>query len=179
VPYKAGALIAVAVLAAACGTARAAGPGTFVIQGDRSIGGIVLGRTTAPRATRRFAGEGARRVHHRPNACVVTWRRIGLSVLFGTLGTDPTDPCTGGTAFVVTLTSRAHWRTSVGLRVGDGIARVQALYPRAPRRSEPAGYWLVTRRACAEVGGGAYPALLARVRRGRVSALVATAGICD
>jgi hypothetical protein len=37
----------------------------------------------------------------------------------------------------------------------------------------------VTRRACATVGGFAYPGLLARIRGGRVSALVATVGICE
>ena len=41
------------------------------------------------------------------------------------------------------------------------------------------GYWLVTRQVCAEVGGGAYPGLLARMRNGRVSALVARSSVCD
>ena len=41
------------------------------------------------------------------------------------------------------------------------------------------GYWLVTRQICAEVGGGVYPGLLARMGAGRVTALVARSSICD
>jgi hypothetical protein len=37
----------------------------------------------------------------------------------------------------------------------------------------------LARQNCAEVGGGAYPGLLARIRNGRVSVLVAGISICD
>jgi len=37
----------------------------------------------------------------------------------------------------------------------------------------------VTRQLCAEVGGGAYPGLLARMKTGRVMALVARSSVCD
>ena len=82
----------------------------------------------------------------------------------------------------MTVTGRAAWRTAVGLRVGDTAARLRKLYPRARLRTGFAGdsgYWLVTRQVCAEVGGGAYPGLLARMRAGRVSALVARSSVCD
>jgi hypothetical protein len=148
-----------------------------VVHGDLNVGGVHLGRTTLPQATKLFAHDGAHRVRRKPNSCVVTWPRIGLTVNFGTIGTDPTNPCTGGTAFTVTVANRGAWRTVLGLRVGDGTARVHALYPRAPHK--PDGFWLVTRRACAEVGGARFPGLLARVRAGKVSALVAQVGICD
>ena len=74
------------------------------------------------------------------------------------------------------------WRTAVGLRVGDSAARLRRLYPRARLRTGLAGdsgYWLVTRQVCAEVGGGAYPGLLARMKGGRVAALVARSSVCD
>jgi hypothetical protein len=81
----------------------------------------------------------------------------------------------------VTVTGRAAWRTALGLRVGDAVARLRSLYPHARLKGQgfDRGYWLVTRQICAEVGGGSYPGLLARVRSGRVSALVAGISICD
>jgi hypothetical protein len=90
-------------------------------------------------------------------------------------------PCTNGVALIVTVTGRAAWRTAVGLRVGDTAARVRALYPRARLRGAGTdrGYWLVTRQICAEVGGGQYPGLLARMKSGHVLALVARISICD
>jgi hypothetical protein len=70
----------------------------------------------------------------------------------------------------------------LGLRVGDSTSRLRALYPLSElhlaERSQ-SGYWLVTRRDCAEVGGGTYPGLLAHARGTRVSALVASVGICE
>lgn len=70
-----------------------------------------------------------------------------------------------------------------GLRVGDTTARLWRLYPQASRQtggySAFRGYWLVTRRACAEVGGAPYPGLLARARNGRVTALVVATSACE
>ena len=82
---------------------------------------------------------------------------------------------------ITTVTNRPKWRTALGLRVGDTPARLRSLYPRAHLRGagEDRGYWLVAREVCAEVGGGSYPGLLARVRNGRVSALVARIAVCD
>ena len=89
-------------------------------------------------------------VRRRPNSCLVTWRRIGLTVNFGTIGTDPADPCRAGGAFSATITGRGRWRTALGLRVGDGVARLRVLYPRATLHQGAAfenGYWLLTRRS--------------------------------
>jgi hypothetical protein len=84
---------------------------------------------------------------------------------------------------IATITSRGSWRTAAGLRVGNSVARLRALYPRAKLRTgsfDPRnGYWLLTRHMCAEVGGSPYPGLLARLRAGRVSALVASGTVCD
>ena len=152
-----------------------------MIQGDRVVGGIVLGRTTLPQAAQRLRGHGAPRLERRPKPCVATWRKIGISVDFRTIGSDRSDPCRAGVAVAATITSRTAWRTAVGLRVRDGVSRVRRLFPRARvhAAAPDAGWWLVPRRACAEVGGAPYPGLLARVRAGRVAALVARIGICD
>jgi hypothetical protein len=104
---------------------------------------------------------------------------VRLVVLFFTFEGKP---CAKGVALIVTVTGRSAWRTAVGLRVGDPVGRLRALYPRARLRNGFAGdsgYWLVTRQICAEVGGGVYPGLLARIQRGRVSALVARIAVCD
>jgi hypothetical protein len=82
---------------------------------------------------------------------------------------------------VLSVTNRPKWRTVLCLRVSDTVARLRSLYPRARLRgtAPERGYWLVTRQICAEVGGGAYPGLLARIRNGRVSALVSRIAVCD
>jgi hypothetical protein len=179
----AAAALACAVLAAAIWLGGAAGSGqVHVIRGDASIGGVRLGRTTAPEATALFAADGARHVRRAQNSCRAAWPRIGLTIDFGTIGSDPTNPCTGGTAFVVTISNRPAWRTAVGLRVGDTAARLRSLYPAATlhlRQQDRTGYWLVTRHACELGGGAAYPSLMARLVRGRVSAFVASVSICD
>jgi len=175
-------LLALAAAVTFAGVAGAGGP-RYVIQGDHSFGGVKLGRTTAPEATRIFRGDGKRVVRRRPNSCLVSWLRIGLTVDFGTIGSDPANPCVRGGAFVATVTSRSAWRTALGLRVGDTVQRLHRLYPRATlhrgRFGFDAGLWLITRRLCPTVGGAPYPALLARTKRGRVTALVARVGICD
>ena len=153
-------VLAVAAVAAvtSAGTARAAAP-AFVIQGDRVVGGIVLGRTTLPQAAQRLRGHGAPRLERRPSSCVATWRKIGISVDFRTIGSDRSDPCRAGVAVAATITSRTAWRTAVGLRVRDGVSRVRRLFPR-PRvhaAAPDAGWWLVPRRACAEGRRSAVP----------------------
>jgi hypothetical protein len=78
----------------------------------------------------------------------------------------------------LTITNRVHWRTGLGLRVGDSVGRVKALYPKAKLHA-PGGWWLVARKSCKETGAQPYPGLLARVRNGRVTALVVSAGVCE
>lgn len=112
------------------------------------------------------------------NSCLASWPRIGLTIRFFTFDSDP---CGTGVALAVTITSHSAWRTAVGLRVGDGVARLRALYPQARLHTRLTGgwdgYWLVTRNACKQPGW-AYPALLARVQHARVSALVVSGSLC-
>jgi hypothetical protein len=169
-------IAAMFVLAALTGSAFAA-VGEHVIQGDRSAGGIRVGRSTPAQVKRLFGAPSTVRTPF-PQSCVQTWKSARLKVEFFTFEDKP---CTKGVALIVTVTGRAAWRTAVGLRVGDTAARVRALYPRARLRGAGTdrGYWLVTRQICAEVGGGSYPGLLARLKGGRVSALVARIAVCD
>ena len=171
------ALVAVVVALAVAGAAIA-DTGEHVIQGDRSAGGIRIGRSTPANVKALF---GAPSTVRRPFAqsCVQTWTGAKLTVEFFTFEDKP---CVKGVTLIVTVRDGAVWRTALGLRVGDTAARVRALYPRARVRTGgpgDSGYWLVTRKICAEVGGGQYPGLLARMKAGRVTALVARIAVCD
>jgi hypothetical protein len=171
--------LAAAVMPIASSAAEA--KGALVITGG-SAGPVRLGRSTLPEATSGFAA--GKRVHvvRRGSSCAASWRELGLAVTYVVIGTDPTNPCTGGVAVEATITDRPLWSTAAGLRIGDGTVRLRHLYPRArlaPYPSGPAGYWLVSARACEVVGAFRYPRLFARVSGGRVAALTARIAICD
>jgi hypothetical protein len=173
-------VIRLAILVAALvtvGAARAE-PAPHVLHGDTSVGGLRVARSDLADARARF---GAPATTRRVQAeCIASWRGIGLTLAF--LELSGGDPCRAGSLVRATITSRAHWRTAKGLRVGDPVARLRALYPGARSRRSIAqwtGYWLVTRRACELGGFEPYPGLLARVRHGRVSALVAATTACE
>ena len=168
---------ATAALVLLAGAGRGATP-VNVIQGDRNAGGIRIVRST-PADVRRLFGAPSTSRALSAQSCLQSWKGLRLAVHFFTFEGRP---CTAGAALAVTVTGRAAWRTAVGLRVGDSAARLRTLYPRARLRQGYAGdsgYWLVTRQICAEVGGGSYPGLLARMQRGRVSALVVRSSVCD
>ena len=164
-------MLAVLVVVAAL-----AGGDVHVIQGDKSAGGIRIGRSTPADVKKLYGAPSFSRASGQ--SCVQRWRGLGLQVEFFTFETQP---CVRGVTLITTVTNRPKWRTALGLRVGDTPARLRSLYPRARLRGagEDRGYWLVAREVCAEVGGGSYPGLLARVRNGRVSALVARIAVCD
>jgi len=158
--------------------ALAAAPPQHVIHGDTSAGGIRIARSTPADVKKLFGAPSTNRVTS-ASTCGQSWKGARLTVTFFTFEGKP---CARGVALIVTVTGRAAWRTAVGLRVGDSAARLRSLYPKASLRTGFAGdsgYWLVSRQVCAEVGGGTYPGLLARMKAGRVSALVARSSLCD
>lgn len=170
--------IALLVVVTAFAGAAFAASDVYVIQGDRNAGGIKVGRSTPAEVRRLFGAPSTSRVDS-AQSCLQSWKGARLVVNFFTFEGKP---CAKGAALIVTVTGRAAWRTAVGLRVGDPVSRLRTLYPRARLRrgfAGDTGYWLVTRQICAEVGGGQYPGLLARIHRGRVSALVARISVCD
>ena len=172
----------VAAFAAALTTVTASAQATdaaYVIQADRTIAGLRFGPATPTDVAARFGRPATSRADA-SGGCRQSWPGLGLTVLY--LDLYAPHPCTTGRLAGATVTNRARWRTSVGLRVGDSTARARALYPHATRHTgyQPwDGLWLVTRHVCKEVGGSAYPALLARMRGGRVSALVVNPGVCE
>jgi hypothetical protein len=160
-------------------TVAASGAPTHVIQADRTIAGLHFGAATPTQAATRFGRPATSRADT-SGGCRQSWPRLGLVLLY--LDLYAPRPCTTGRLAGATVTNRPRWRTALGLRVGDTTTRLRALYPRATRHSGYAawnGYWLVTRHVCKEVGGSAYPALLARVRGARVSSLVVNPGVCE
>jgi len=171
-------LVAVAATVFLAMPASAASP-PYVIQGDRAVGGLQIARGTLAQARQRFGAPSSVRARASGVECNAAWNRIGLRLAFLDFSGRA---CQDGVLVTATITSRSAWRTAVGLRVGDSVARIRQLYPRAslhPASPPWTGYWLVTRRTCAEVGAIPYPGLLARVRRGRVTALVAGTAPCD
>jgi hypothetical protein len=168
-------LVAAAALAAAC-AAAAAGP--RVVQGDARVGGLQIGRSGLAAAQVAFGRPSSARPDSRVS-CVLRWPGHGLRLRFLSFEGHA---CSRGVLVTATVARRAGWRTGRGLRVGDPVERVRRLYPAARFRRAAAGrtgYWLIVRRACQEVGGAAYPGLLARVARGRVTAVVAATTPCE
>ena len=152
---------AVLVLAAIAAAASSAP----VVQGDYRIGAFAVKRDGSLRGMIRAFGEpsGMRR---RGEVCHLAWRAIGLRATFYNLGGQ--NPCARayGRFGTATMTGPA-WRTSVGLRIGDPLRRLRALFPRATRHGR--WWWLVTRRARFGLPGH-YPGLAAKVVRTRVAA---------
>jgi hypothetical protein len=156
-----------------------AAPSPYVLQGDTNVGGVRIARADLADARARFGPPSTTR-REQTIACVASWKRIGLTLTF--LDLSGRNPCRTGILIRATITSRGAWRTAKGLRKGDSVARLRRLYPRARYRRHIApwtGYWLVTRRACELGGFEPFPGLLARVRDGRVTALVAATTACE
>lgn len=172
-------VLAAASAAASADSVPAEAAAPYVIRGDSSVGGLRIARADVADARLRFGAPSTSR-REPPYTCVRSWKRIGLTVAFLDLAGG--NACRTGVVVRATITSRGAWRTGVGLRVGDSVARVKRLYRDASYHRDLGswtGYWLVTRRTCELGGRQPYPGLLARVRNGRVSALVAGTTACE
>jgi hypothetical protein len=121
------------------------------------------------------------------NHAIAHWRDLGVKIEFWTYGahTPGRSACDDPKIWVseIFVTGRT-WLTSLGLHVGDSVAELRRLYPRAiyrqrdPRRwNAPNAYFLVSRMGgCIGLCGGrlytTVPKLYATVRDGRVTSLV-------
>lgn len=155
--------VIIAAVAAGLVASTAAAAASFVIVRDESIGGFPRYGTVA-RAIQVF-GQPALRESVAYDQCRLTWPALGITM--NTYYTGATlDPCgPDGQHRSTTVTDR-RWRTSVGLKLGDPLRRLRALYPKA-KRSE-VGVWRLTTRSFA---GLAFPGLEAKVVNGSVVAL--------
>ena len=105
------------------------------------------------------------------NVCTVRWETRGIDVGFAWAA----GPCRarnlGRTTWAGMRLFGSRWKTSEGLRVGDPVARIRRVYPKArfvSRPPTPGEWWLVAERK-GELG--AQPLLVAEVGAGRVIAL--------
>ena len=144
---------------------------SFTIRADQAVGPLRIGSATPAHAVAAYGSPSAlRRVG---TTCTGRWPGASLSLGFLSFEANP---CASGIIVRAVATDR-RWRTNRGLRIGHSLARLRALYPRATAHRD--GWWLVTRHACAEVGGQAFAGLLARTAHRRVAGFVVTAGVCD
>jgi hypothetical protein len=134
----------------------------FRVKADGTLGGAVAA-----------LGRPSRVVRTSAVSCRVSWRRLGVRMGFYNLGgLNPCGRRTGHFSNAVLRGSR--WRTGLGLRIGDPVCRLRALYPNAKYKRDGnggSGWWLVVRTSPFGTGG-TYPGLLARSRDGVVTAFV-------
>ena len=127
--------------------------GQFPVKGDGTLGGLITA-----------FGEPAARAHT-SWGCLARWPAVGLAVNLYNLGGF--DPCSRHGNFHDAVLTGRLWVTAKGLRIGDSLARLQTLFPRA--RAYGAWRWLVARYY--PVGTpGYYPWLEAKIVRGHVTA---------
>ena len=168
-------LLALGLLAASASVSLAASASTTTINRDRAVGPVRIGNGTLSQATAEYGSPTS--IHHKPNTCIARWRPLRLSMQFLSFTGDP---CTAGVLVFATAAS-PRWKTDRGLRVGASRSRLLALYPRA--KAKPDGRWLITRHACPDVGGQAFPGLKAQMggtgAQRHVTAFVVSANVCE
>lgn len=142
--------------------AAAAKP-SFLIVGDVNVGGFP--RTGTVKQAIQVFGQP---IPAEPayDTCTLQWPSYGVTMnSFYTNGAlNPCGP--SGKNKSVTVTGHG-WHTSKGLKMGDPLAKMRKLYPRATKES--AGLWQLTNRPFA---GLPFPGLEAKLnKKGRVVAL--------
>lgn len=159
--------VAATALLATAGAGTATADFEIHVRGDGRI--ARLGELADPAAAslpvaRRAFGD-PRPTQRAQELCPARWPDIGLLINFVDLGGG--NPCTSeGNAQSARVTT-ARWSTARGLHVGDRLARLRELYPKATRHGR--AWWLVSRRS--PFGEGRFAPLAAVVADGRVRAL--------
>jgi hypothetical protein len=150
-----------------------------VLPGSRGTVGVVAGHqvlyTTIDQA-RKFLGTptSTRPAPGNSQRCNVRWRRQGLEGVFSTeLGVVHVACSAPAQAFLSSFRATGgSWHTRNGLRVGDSLTQLRALYPNASQGGSD--YTLASE---FYVGTESYiPVLAAEVRRGVVRALIVDGG---
>jgi uncharacterized repeat protein (TIGR01451 family) len=149
-------------------TISPAGPPSFVIGAHR-VGRLHLTPRTSPADVNDAFGVSRDRSGF-GEFCDRHWRS-GLTISFVAF-TGP-DPCgfKGKVSVARAVVKGAEWRTPRGLGIGDPVARIRTLYPRAARHGR--WFWLTVRRT--SYGDVAY-GVEALVRNGRVRVLAVSQG---
>jgi hypothetical protein len=188
------ALLASVLALLAAGVVSAGGPPRVIQTNAKTqrLGAWRIDQSPTLGGARRAMGEpsSCRRIHLEDGS-IADWRSLGIRVVTATLGVIP-----GGATScsydrmpvsVVTVTGR-EWHTSLGLRVGETVAKLHRLYPSASFHRTSRGdsspkdsYWLVTRWAAClgDCSGARYvtaPQLVAQIHAGRVKAIIFPVG---
>lgn len=110
------------------------------------------------------------------NLCTVRWETIGLDIAFAGAVRYCSAASLRQAAWYGMRLWGHRWRTARNLRIGDRVARIRALYPRARYVSDPprAGEWWLISQDQKEFG--TKPLLVAEVGAGRVIAIRVPAG---
>jgi len=130
----------VAVGALAIGASPAVGARVIKAQPDRSwavtyLGGWHVG--AHPEFPKAVAALGQPSHVKNPDipGCRASWRRLGLTIQFESFGiAHGCDEGKAQAAIVKGHRARVSWRTQLGLRVGDGFAKLKRLYADARRK---------------------------------------------
>ena len=159
------------VIALALAPLADAGDRTRVILGDSRLGSYRVKVDGSLAGAVAAFGEPSRirRGSRYREFCYVSWRQLGPRIIFYNLGlANPCQP-QSGRFYEATITSRADWRTSKGLRIGDAVRGLRRLYPRARRQGN---WWSLVVRRSPYGDNALYAGLAAKAIRGRVVALV-------
>jgi hypothetical protein len=167
--------------AAALATAAPAGARPFVVEARGSETGLGVVRAIGDFRPARNPRLGAAiRAFGRPSSrrgggeiCRVRWADLGVRITFQNFGgADSCEP-SGGRAQKAVVGGDSRWRTAKGLRVGNRVAKLRRLYPRA--RRTPRGFRLAE--GILPFGAPVpYAVLGARVTGGRVRAFTLFVG---
>jgi hypothetical protein len=154
--------VAVASVAAAVSVATSsAAPPTYVITGDTSIAGFPrdgkLGRAVA------LFGQPQIRDPFGFDSCRLVWPVWGITMMVASTS-NPAGACGPDAKHQRSTLTGRRWRTSAGLKIGDPLARLRQLYPKA-WREKPGIWWLKTR----SFAGLPFPGLEAKLVKGRVA----------
>jgi hypothetical protein len=157
-------LVTVSVLAATMATTAAAAP-SFVLRGDRDLGGFLLSRDgTLKAAIDAYGTPTSRQADN--NECSVSWNAYGIKAQFF-FYYSAGNPCAPRACHGESTFSGSKWKTAKGLRIGDAVQRLRKLYPHA--RKDVGESWALLTRPFAGVRA---PTLLATSNNGRVVAFV-------
>lgn len=151
------------IAAALAATAASATP-TYVIVRDTSIGGFRRDGTVASAIA--VFGDPTSRQPVGYDTCTLVWENHGVS-METYYPNASLDPCGDSARHRKTTITSRRWRTSAGLRVGDSLRRIRALYKRE-RRDVDRSWILIFRQWV----GLPVPGLAATTRNGRVTSLI-------
>jgi hypothetical protein len=154
--------LASAAAAVVVATPSAAPTPSFVITGDTSIAGFPRDGKVR-RALALFGQPQRREPYGYEDACLLVWPVWGITMVAYYTGSQ-SERCSPDAKHRSTTVTGSRWRTSLGLKIGDPLARLRKLYPKA-FREKPGVYWLKTR----PFAGLAFPGLEAKIVNGRVA----------